>query len=131
MKEQYKMEQEFKAKGHGKYNEIFEDQFLKEVTGSKYVVCHFYHRDFERCKIIDKHLSMLSVKHISTKFVKIDAEKTAFFVGKLQVRMLPTILCFVDGVAKDRIVGFEELGARDDFRTEVLEERLRDAEVIA
>lgn len=131
MKSQHKMEQEFKTKGHGKYNEIFEDQFIKEVTGSKFVVCHFFHKDFERCKIIDKHLQEISAEHLSTKFVKINAEKAPFFVAKLQIQVLPTIVCFDDGKAKDRIVGFEELGGRDDFRREVLEERLRDAEVIA
>jgi len=34
--------------------EIAEDEFLPEVTKSKYVVCHFYHREFLRCKIMDK-----------------------------------------------------------------------------
>jgi len=29
--------------------------------------------------------------------------------------VLPTIIIFVDGVALDRVVGFDELGARDDF----------------
>ena len=36
---------------------------------------------------------------------------------KLQVRMLPCVLMFVGGVAVDRIVGFEDLGAKDDFPT--------------
>jgi hypothetical protein len=31
--------------------------------------------------------------------------------------MLPTIVCFIDGVARDRVVGFEELGANDEFKT--------------
>ncbi|KAL0483932.1 thioredoxin domain-containing protein [Acrasis kona] len=131
IKTQAKMEQEFKNKGHGAYTEITEDQFLKEVTGSKFVVCHFYHRDFERCKIVDKHLNIISVNHISTKFIKINAEKSPFFVQKLQVRMLPTIVCFINGVAKDEIVGFSQLTGSDDFKTHVLEERLREAEVIA
>lgn len=34
--------------------EIVEEDFLKEVTGSKQVVMHFYHVDFPRCKIFDK-----------------------------------------------------------------------------
>jgi hypothetical protein len=34
-------------------SEIVEEEFLKEVTGSELVVCHFYHNDFERCKIMD------------------------------------------------------------------------------
>ena len=29
--------------------------------------------------------------------------------------MLPSIVCFINGVAKDRVVGFSELGGVDDF----------------
>lgn len=38
--------------------------------------------------------------------------------------MLPTIICFIDGVAVDRVVGFEDLGGKDDFPTLVLTRRL-------
>ena len=38
--------------------------------------------------------------------------------------MLPTVICFMDGVAFDRIVGFEELGGIDEFPTLVLSRRL-------
>jgi hypothetical protein len=122
--------QENLLKGHGKYEEVVEEDFLKAVTGSKYCVCSFYHRDFERCKIVDKHLSILTQKHMETRFIKIDTEKSRFFVAKLAIRMLPTIVCFVDGIAVDRIVGFDELGGQDDFQTSVLEKRLQKAKVI-
>ena len=38
--------------------------------------------------------------------------------------MLPTVICFMDGVAFDRIVGFEELGGHDEFPTLLLTRRL-------
>ena len=47
-----------------------------------------------------------------------------FFTEKLQVRTLPCIISFVDGTAVDRITGFDELGAKDDFPTSKLEARL-------
>lgn len=47
-----------------------------------------------------------------------------FFTEKLNVRTLPCILCFVDGVAVDRVVGFDELGGKDTFPTSRLAERL-------
>jgi hypothetical protein len=37
---------------------------------------------------------------------------------------LPTIVCFVDGIAVDRVVGFEDLGNKDDFPTIALTRRL-------
>jgi hypothetical protein len=51
-------------------------------------------------------------------------EKAPFFVEKLQIRMLPCIISFIDGVSVDRLVGFEELGNTDNFPTSVLEKWL-------
>lgn len=101
-----------------------EEEFLAEVTASKQVVLHFYHKDFERCKIMDKHLRVLAKKFVNTKFVYLNAEKAPFFVGKLQIRTLPTLVSFIDGVAKDRVVGFDMLG-EDDFPTRRLTRRLK------
>jgi hypothetical protein len=47
---------ENKAKGHGDYRTISQDEFLPECTGSEYVAVHFFHREFERCTILDFHL---------------------------------------------------------------------------
>jgi len=38
--------------------------------------------------------------------------------------VLPTIICFVDGIAVDRVVGFEDMGNRDDFPQIALTRRL-------
>merc|ERR1712060_345149 len=81
------------AQGHGEYREIVEEEFLKEVCGSVNVVVHFYHPEFFRCKIVDKH----------------------------HIQILPAVFCFKDGIKGDMLFGFEQLGAKDDFRTEVLE----------
>ena len=47
-----------------------------------------------------------------------------FFVKKLQIQVLPTIVCFVDGIAVDRVVGFADLGNKDDFPQIALTRRL-------
>ncbi|GAQ80263.1 thioredoxin domain-containing protein [Klebsormidium nitens] len=117
-------------KGHGEYKEIEEAEFLAEVTGSERVVCHFYHHEFERCKIVDKHLRLVVGKYFDTKFIKVDAEKCPFFVTKLGIKVLPCVILFKNGVAIDRIVGFEELGGVDDFATVRLERRLERAGVV-
>jgi thiol-disulfide isomerase/thioredoxin len=101
------------GKGHGQYRNIVQDEFLHEVTNSMHTVCHFYHNDFEKCKVMDHHLQILAKRHVETKFIKIDAAKTPFFVQKLSVRMMPTLIFFVDGVAKDKLIGFE--GLSDDL----------------
>lgn len=50
MKKEKNQRLENLAKGHGSYEEIVEADFLKIVLASKFVICHFYHDDFERCK---------------------------------------------------------------------------------
>lgn len=109
------------AQGHGEYREIVEEEFLKEVCGSVNVVVHFYHPEFFRCKIMDKHLRILANKHRGTKFIYLNAEKAPFFTQKLHITILPALFCFRDGIKGDMLFGFEQLGAKDDFRTEVLE----------
>ena len=83
----YALEKRFHAQGHGEYREITEEEFLKEVCASQWVVVHFYHREFFRCKIVDKHLKIIAQKHLSCKWLTMDAEKAPFFVSKLQVRV--------------------------------------------
>ncbi|XP_057508249.1 thioredoxin domain-containing protein PLP3B-like [Actinidia eriantha] len=110
-----------KKQGCGEYREITEGDFLGEVTGSEKVICHFYHREFYRCKIMDKHLKLLAVKYIDTKFIKLDAENAPFFVAKLAIKTLPCVILFRNGIGTDRLVGFQDLGGKDDFTTKTLE----------
>jgi hypothetical protein len=37
---------------------------------------------------------------------------------------LPTVVCFIDGIAVDRVVGFADMGNKDDFPTLALIRRL-------
>ncbi|GJP41501.1 hypothetical protein CLOM_g1170 [Closterium sp. NIES-68] len=113
-----------RKKGHGEYREITEEEFLPEVKSSEYVLCHFYHAEFPRCKIVDKHLAILAPKHLEAKFVKIDAEKCPFFVSRLNVKVLPCMILFRDAVACHRIIGFEAFRNRDNFSTSELENYL-------
>ena len=90
----------------------------------------FFHKDFVRCKIIDMHLEKICRTHIETRFVRIDAEKCPFFTQKLGIQMLPSVVMFDNGVAFDRITGFDELGECDDFPTMALTRRLVKSGVI-
>ncbi|CAI5702031.1 unnamed protein product [Peronospora effusa] len=120
LKFEYEETQKLMAKGHGEYREIVQDEFLKEVTSSPLVAVHFYHRDFERCKIMDMHLAKVAPRHMECKFLKLNAEKAPFFVEKLAIRVLPSIVCFKDGVAfLQRVIGFEGL-LQDEEKVEVM-----------
>eukprot|EP01006_Ploeotia_vitrea_P002245 TRINITY_DN106881_c0_g1_i1.p1 TRINITY_DN106881_c0_g1~~TRINITY_DN106881_c0_g1_i1.p1 ORF type:complete len:238 (-),score=44.73 TRINITY_DN106881_c0_g1_i1:114-827(-) len=124
MRKQVQQQQEWLVHGHGEYSEIIEEEFLKTVTASGLCAVHFYHKDFERCKIVDKHLAVIATKLLPIKFCKLNADKAPFFVSKLGVKVLPSIILFDDGIAKDRIVGFGDLGGSDDFSTAALHNRI-------
>jgi hypothetical protein len=125
MKEAQEKRQKHAALGHGGYDDIEEEGFLKTVTASERCVVHFHHRHFERCKIMDMHLAKCAKKFFGTRFVKLDAEKAPFFVEKLKIKTLPCAVVFVDGVAKGRQVGFDGLGS-DEFTTAQLAWRFKE-----
>ena len=79
---------EMKKKGHGTYDQIEEGDFLEVVTKTDIVVVHFFHKEFERCKIVDKHLKILAQKYFDTKFVKLSAPvslTSLLLVNKIKV----------------------------------------------
>ncbi|CAN1127872.1 Thioredoxin domain-containing protein PLP3B [Linum perenne] len=121
LKREAEKRESLQRQGHGEYREITEGDFLGEVTRSEKVICHFYHREFYRCKIVDKHLKILAPKYLDTKFVRLDAENAPFFVAKLGIKTLPCVILFRKGIAGDRLVGFQDLGGKDDFPTKKLE----------
>ena len=139
--------------GHGSYREYTEHEFLKgEGSKSDNVVIHFYRPTTERCEIVDRHFTQLATKYYSARFCKINAEKAKFLCERLKITVIPSIACFVKKLHKvsfsfivdivseciesdlhalqDTIVGFDDLGGRDDFETEVLEWRLGLSKVI-
>ncbi|KAI3922366.1 hypothetical protein MKX01_006055 [Papaver californicum] len=116
--------------GHGEYSEIqSEKDFFTVVKASERVVCHFYRENWP-CKVIDKHMMILAKKHIETRFVKINAEKSPFLAEKLKIIVLPTLALIKNTKVDDYVVGFDELGGTDEFSTEELEERIARSQVI-
>ncbi|XP_021753440.1 thioredoxin domain-containing protein 9 homolog [Chenopodium quinoa] len=116
--------------GHGEYSEIpSEKDFFSIVKASDRVVCHFYRENWP-CKVMDKHLSILAKQHIETRFVKIQAEKSPFLAEKLKIVVLPTLAIIKNAKVENYMVGFDELGGKDDFSTDELEERLAKYQII-
>lgn len=82
-----KDEETLKLKPYGQYKEIVESDFLDTMLKNNQVICHFYSPDFERCKIVDKHLYIIAQQHAESFFVKINATKTPFFTDKLGIKV--------------------------------------------
>ncbi|KAG2257744.1 hypothetical protein Bca52824_077038 [Brassica carinata] len=96
LKREVEKREAFKRQGHGEYREVSEGDFLGKSLGVR--------------------------KHVDTKFIKVDERSNApFFVTKLAIKTLPCVLLFSKGIAIDRLVGFQDLGTKDDFTTTKLE----------
>ena len=88
----------------------------------------------------DNVVQALAPKYFNTRFLRVFVENVPFMVEKLGLKVLPCVISFIKGVAKDRfvqwlanalssdfacrIIGFEELGNADSFSTATLEFRL-------
>jgi hypothetical protein len=113
------------VEGRIDYRQITEPEFLNEVKDGK-VLCLFYKDEFETCKRVDSHMRILSPLHPECRFIKIDAEKAPFFVSKLNVRVLPTIVFFANGITNPamQLMGFEGVENGELCSTRDLEEAL-------
>ncbi|XP_055299754.1 thioredoxin domain-containing protein 9 [Sitodiplosis mosellana] len=125
MKNEAKKKQEWLNNGHGEYDELSgEKEFFEVSKKSANIIAHFYRDATERCKIVDHHLKILAKKHIEAKFCKVNAENSPFLTQRLRIKVIPTIAIIKDSKTKDYIVGFTDLGNRDDFSTEMMEWRI-------
>ncbi|KAJ8973850.1 hypothetical protein NQ317_016405 [Molorchus minor] len=134
IKELQKQEEQRKvwlSNDHGKYEELAEEKmFFDIIKKSENVVIHFYRNGSPRCAIVDKHLKILADKHIETRFIKLDAEKCPFLAENLKIKTIPSIVLVQKSIMVDKIVGFTQLGNRDDFTTELLEWRIAHNKII-
>ncbi|KAE8348945.1 thioredoxin-like protein [Aspergillus coremiiformis] len=112
------------------YPTLKSDQTLLDfTTETRRCVIHFAHPDFARCGTMDEHMRALATRHYEVRFARVDVRNTPFIVEKLKICVLPCVIGFKDGIAAERVVGFEglALGGRDgtnSFSTATLEKRL-------
>ena len=130
MRENAAKKQKFLSAGHGNLTEVPEKEFFGEIKKSRHVVCHFFRGSNRHCHILDEHLTLLARKHLETRFLKVDAEKSPFLTEKLGIWMLPTLTLIQDSKVVDHIVGLDELGGDADFSTKTLEWKLASLGVI-
>lgn len=86
---------------------------LADRTGQRYpiVVVHFFQPGFRTCQIMDSALEKIAQFHYNTtKVVRIEVKNAPFLTARLNVRVLPCVLVYVNGKETKRLVGLQELG---------------------
>lgn len=113
----------FQGLGHGESTEITESEFLDAVIKSPRALVHFYHPEFVRSQLVDTRLAQAAPLVMGCRFLKVNAEKCPFFVNKLNIKVLPTIVYFVGGKTVHRVTG--EFGSGNDFSLAALLRNLK------
>jgi len=130
LKSAWKKKQVEMSLGAGRYEEMNERDLLKMASKGGNIVVHFYASGIDLGKIIDEHLRRIAPKHTEARFVTLDARKSPFLVAKWKVRTLPTLCCIVGGYLSDKVIGFDDMGGKQDFPTMALVRRLAKSGVI-
>ena len=109
----------------GSYETINDEKKLMLMTTStNSMVIHFAHKDFKRCRIMDQHMEILAKKYLYTRFVRVYVENVPFLVDRMDIKVLPCVISFIDGKGVDRLLGFEGVSEGDSFSSSELEARL-------
>ena len=74
--------------------------------------------------------AILSWQQLRCSLLQIHAEKSPYLTEKLRIFMLPTLALVKNQKVDSYVVGFDELGGKDDFSTEVLAGRLEQAALL-
>ncbi|EGF99577.1 uncharacterized protein MELLADRAFT_94266 [Melampsora larici-populina 98AG31] len=133
LRQEFIKRQQMEENHHGKYLQIKNEKEVIQITAkAKFAVVHFFHGDFRRCKIMDNHLESIATRYFATRFLRVDVADVPWLVNKLEIKVLPCVFVFLDGVTKDRIIGFEGLTEEgtDGFSTASLELRLKQSGVL-
>lgn len=112
-----------KEEGFGKVNYMDnESQVMKITTSTARVVIHFELETFKKCQYMDEKLEEIAKNYLSTKFISISVENAPFLVEKLGIKVLPFVICYLNGNECERIIGFNKMGNDPNgFRTSKLE----------
>lgn len=98
----------------GEYTLIKNDpDILKLTTTLPKVVLHFRHPDFKKCAEMDRHLSFLANKYPKIKFGYCHVLECSFIVERFNIKVLPHVVVFHNGIAKKHFIGFDEFGVHD------------------
>ncbi|EFO60982.1 ATP binding protein associated with cell differentiation, putative [Giardia lamblia P15] len=129
LQNEFNLQKEVLEHNHGKLLEVEEAVFLDSIRQSEIVVCHFFHPEFNTCKVLDDILEKVASIHLKVRFIKINALGAGFFVNKLKIKTLPTLCVFDKGILKKKFLGFDEFGG-DKPSVELLQMALAKTGVI-
>lgn len=126
------IEKNVRNEGYGSLKRVEDESTLmKAVAKARSAVVHFGLDKFAKCQFMDQKLNQVAEKNLTTMFLGINVDQCPFLVSKLEIKVLPFVVCYKNGQEVLRIVGFSKLGNNpDSFQLESLVRLLRSKKVI-
>merc|ERR1711907_732315 len=108
--------------GHGKLDKINDQQeFFAAAKKSNRMVVIFTRNSNKYGKAMLEHAELLAQRHLESRFIWVDAENAPFLTDRLNIYMLPTIVCIKDNKVHKQHNGLNEIDGSGKYSSGMLE----------
>uniref|UniRef100_A0A7S0LHG4 Thioredoxin domain-containing protein n=1 Tax=Coccolithus braarudii TaxID=221442 RepID=A0A7S0LHG4_9EUKA len=122
MKAKAEKKQEWKHNGHGSLTKITEQkEFFDAAKSSEKLICIFTRESNRYGQMMKEHMTVLCQRHLEARFVWVDAENAPFLTDRLNIYMLPTIVCVKGNKVHKQHNGLDEIDGTGKYSTGTLE----------
>jgi len=131
MKKKAQMQEMNRHNGHGTLTKISDQQeFFGAAKQSERLVCIFNRNSNKWGKVMLEHCELLAQRHLEARFVWVDAENAPFLTDRLNIYMLPTIVCVKDNKVHKQHNGLDEIDGSGRYTSGMLEYLLHCDEIL-
>lgn len=117
--------------GHGTLTKINDQQeFFGAAKQSERLICVFNRNSNKYGKVMLEHCELLAQRHLEARFVWVDAENAPFLTDRLNIYMLPTIVCVKDNKVHKQHNGLDEIDGSGKYTSGMLEYLLHTDEML-
>ena len=108
--------------GHGKLMKINDQQeFFAAAKQSEKLIVIFTRNSNKYGKAMLEHAELLAGRHMEARFLWVDAENAPFLTDRLNIFMLPTIVCIKDNKVHKQHNGLNEIDGSGKYSSGMLE----------
>lgn len=111
-----------KFHGHGTLTKINDQQeFFAAAKKSNKMIAIFTRNSNQYGKAMLEHCELLSQRHLEARFIWVDAENAPFLTDRLNIYMLPTVVCINDNKVQTQHNGLNEIDGSGRYTSGMLE----------
>merc|ERR1711998_233721 len=131
MKQKAEERQGWADHGHGSFAKIVDQKDFFGVCKQSQKVVVLFTRDSNKYgQVMKEHMTLLAQQHMEARFVWVDAENAPFLTDKLNIWMLPTIVCVKDNKVHKQHNGLDEIDGSGKYTSGMLEYLLHTDEML-